>query len=89
MSEVPIRGQTTLEMTTRRGPVSDRQGDLAGGPLRENMAENKASSAGYGGTSLIKNASPQDLTVGLQGYLAHNPPPPVGPYSSRMSRDLW
>ena len=26
----------------------------------------------------------------LQGYLAHkNPPPPVGLYSSPMSRDLW
>ena len=28
--------------------------------------------------------------LGLQGYLANKtPPPPVGPYSRPMSRDLW
>jgi len=25
----------------------------------------------------------------LQGYLANKNPPPVGPYSSPMPRDLW
>jgi len=27
--------------------------------------------------------------LGLQGYLAHKTPPPVGPYSSPMPRALW